>query len=464
MERTSPLAGAPVNPGSNATAEGQPDPDRDQSPAERTPDELLEVIFLFLDPKSLMIAVPQVCKHWRRVCHGLKGVNLDFDWWVEGTGNGTAKAPLCDRCTRYSLPVGGKVEVATKLCKDCLEDKLLCDTCCADSHEMMPYHTPSPIEERPTSAPADAFAGCCGYSPVNVPAGGGSAGTPMSCRTLVRSSSRIEDSHLFQLALYCPDLTRLDFGDCEGLTDFAVCFLAARCTFLTHVDFSFERVHVDMEMLTDRALVVLATCCPKLVHVDFGFFDNLTDAAVIVLAQNCPDLVYVRFLNGNSRGWGLTDTSTVELAKKCPGMKTVEFGGGQHISDSSLMVAIDRWDLDGDFPWGFVGYVTDRALLAYADRHPELTHLNLNPIDAYDTVTNTDADRELTDEGFMAFVDKCPRLKTVTCAYQDNLTEDSMLALVSRCLDLEMASFLQTGVTDAAKARVRQLYPKLELH
>jgi hypothetical protein len=50
-------------------------------PFEWLEDNLLEIIFAFLDPKTLMITVPQVCRQWRQVCQGLVGVHLDLRWW-----------------------------------------------------------------------------------------------------------------------------------------------------------------------------------------------------------------------------------------------------------------------------------------------------------------------------------------------------------------------------------------------
>jgi hypothetical protein len=36
------------------------------------------IIFSLLDAKTLMLAVPQVCRFWRSVCQELDGVHLNF--------------------------------------------------------------------------------------------------------------------------------------------------------------------------------------------------------------------------------------------------------------------------------------------------------------------------------------------------------------------------------------------------
>ena len=45
------------------------------------PNEILCIIFLLLDAKTLIVAVPQVCKLWRGRCQELSGVHLNFRWW-----------------------------------------------------------------------------------------------------------------------------------------------------------------------------------------------------------------------------------------------------------------------------------------------------------------------------------------------------------------------------------------------
>ena len=52
-------------------------------PINWVPNEILIIILSQLDPKTMMIVVPQVCKFWRSMCQELIGVHLDFRWWVK---------------------------------------------------------------------------------------------------------------------------------------------------------------------------------------------------------------------------------------------------------------------------------------------------------------------------------------------------------------------------------------------
>lgn len=56
-----------------------------QSVAERIPEEIWQnFVFPHLDPKTLLIIVPQVSKTWRRICQLLKDVHLDLGSWFTG--------------------------------------------------------------------------------------------------------------------------------------------------------------------------------------------------------------------------------------------------------------------------------------------------------------------------------------------------------------------------------------------
>ena len=49
-----------------------------QTPIQRLPDELLQMIFSRLDTETLLTAVPAVCRRWRAVYGQTRNVNLNF--------------------------------------------------------------------------------------------------------------------------------------------------------------------------------------------------------------------------------------------------------------------------------------------------------------------------------------------------------------------------------------------------
>ena len=145
---------------------------------EQLGDDVLCVIFTFLDPKTLMITVPQVCKHWRNACKQVSYVHLDFQW----------------RAREKAIPV----EVLAG----------------------WPVLTLSGLP-RPESSWAT---GLCEVF-------------PRTASVTMRGARGITDAHVIALADKCPGITCADFGGCKDLTDAALMALADKCANFTHVNF-----------------------------------------------------------------------------------------------------------------------------------------------------------------------------------------------------------------------------------
>ena len=230
MDRTA-SDGAIANPSSSA-ADGQSSLDINQMP-----DELLLSLISKVDPKSLMVTVPQVCKRWRRLCQQLKGVYLDFDWWEGGE---VPVEALDNVCTLF--PFTAKIR-SNGVFKDMHLLKLI--KCQGIVH-------------------AD-FSGSAGLT----------------------------DCFVGIFLARCPLLTYVDFSGSSLLTDFVLIALAELCGELKHVDVN----DCDEDgsslnnpnPLTGASLTALAKGCPKLMHIDFDFnLDSLTAEHLELMANNCP--------------------------------------------------------------------------------------------------------------------------------------------------------------------------------
>lgn len=55
-----------------------------QPPVESAPTELLVAILSLVDPKTLLLSVPAVCRRWRRACPLIPAVNLDLTFLPRG--------------------------------------------------------------------------------------------------------------------------------------------------------------------------------------------------------------------------------------------------------------------------------------------------------------------------------------------------------------------------------------------
>ena len=230
MEQAEHLAEQPVDTG-NEQGEEEEGP-----PISWVQDEVLCIILLLLDAKTLMIAVPQVCKFWRSMCQELGGVHLDFRWWVG------KKLPL-------EVVAGWRV-LPTLLTAGGADGG-------GDGAEGDGL---SPQEGRWASGTCALFRGT-----TSVTMGGW--------------WQEVDDAALLELADKCRGLTHADFSCCDKLTDAAVLELADKCRGLTRADFR------GCYKLTDAAVLALADKCRGLTHANFGGCSNLTDAVKATLRK-----------------------------------------------------------------------------------------------------------------------------------------------------------------------------------
>ena len=210
---------------------------------ERLPPEVMLSVLSQLDSKTLVFAVPQVCKQWRALCQNIRNVHLDFSW---GRGVNVPVEVLAGwRQTPFILSAGGGVSTRVT---------------------------------RRSSAAADAArwrTGLCELFPRTT--------------SVTMRKTQVEDAHLMALADKCPGITHANFNGCKNLTDAAVLALAAKCPGITHADFR------RCGNLTDAAVLALADKCPGFTLVDFSGCENLTDAAVVALADKCPGIMHANF-------------------------------------------------------------------------------------------------------------------------------------------------------------------------
>ena len=233
------------NNSNNAGAEGEEE--EEGPPISWVQDEVLCIILLLLDAKTLMIAVPQVCKFWRSMCQELDSVHLDFRWW------GEKKVPLEVVAGWRVLPTLAVAGCANGGGGGSAEG----DEAAADDA--------APEEERWASGMCALF--------------------PHTTSVTMAYEQGVEDAHVHALAdkcHKCRGLTHANFYDCDQLTDAAVLALADKCRGLTHANFR------GCDNLTDAAVLELADKCRGLTHAEFYECRNLTDAAEAAIAKQHP--------------------------------------------------------------------------------------------------------------------------------------------------------------------------------
>ena len=171
-------------------------------------DDLLLLVLWLLGPASLLVAVPAVCKKWRRLARVMSGARLDLSF----VPCAARKAMSADRTLQMATSLAGRFPRTTTV-------------------RMYEF---SQLEDGAVIALAN---NCSQLTAVKFG----------SCRNLT-------DVAVVALANNCPHLTTVSFNECDNLTDVAVVALANNCPQLTAVHFD------DCDRLTKVAHSVLAKC------------------------------------------------------------------------------------------------------------------------------------------------------------------------------------------------------------
>lgn len=265
------------------------DADANEPPVNTLPLELLQLVFAFLDPMTLLSVVPAVCSQWRFAAHGVPGVQIDLrvvkrvgkyygisKIWKHA-GDAVGREMLLGLAERFrdvrsvylvqSALIGGKLEFReediTAFVARCqhLTDFTLCGKNALQMRSFM-------ISE-PSMLPA----------------------------------SDLGDGCVRALADNCPRLRSVSLKNLARLTDEGVAYLAERCG--EHL----QSVSFDMcTGLSDLSVIAVAKHCPLLKHVAFCGSNTLTDAALMSIADNCPHLLSANFDNCRritAEGWGV---------------------------------------------------------------------------------------------------------------------------------------------------------------
>ena len=310
-------------------ARGGGDDEEEGPPITWIPTELLCIIFLLVDAKTLMRTIPQVCKLWRNVCQELDGVHLDFTWFGGGK----------------TIPLG--VLVGWWVLRRPF----------SDVDQFQYEHVPEGAIACVGDSSATASVG-------QQEEGGWASGMcevfPRATSVTMSSEQGVEDAHLVLLAERCPGITYANFSDCRNLTDAALIALADKCPGLKHANFGLCENLTDAAVialadkcpgmkdanfaecynLTDAAVIALADKCHRLTHADFGDCVNLTDAAVLALADKCRGLMYANFSCDMEEESNLTDAAVVALADKCRGLEHADFDYCENLTDAAVFALL----------------------------------------------------------------------------------------------------------------------------
>ena len=251
--------------------------------------------------------------------------------------------------------------------------------------------------------------------------------------------SQITDKGMLCLAEHCPKIATLNLFNVPNVTDYGLSRVAAKCIRLADLDFSADinsldttkkakvphiggeglrnvgKYSVFMRTLRcngaarvdDAGISALSAGCPEIETVSLRYCYQISSVAVSALAKNCPNLTHLDV--GSCVGVG--DEAVVSLSRAAFKLKHIDFLGLRKITDVSFV--------------------------PFARSHPNLESVNIQGCDM------------LSDDSITAVAETAAlSLLHLDCNGIDELTDRSLKAVKSHCLNLRSADFTFCTVTD----------------
>ena len=421
---------------------------------EQIPDEILQYfIFSVLDPKSLLFAVPQVCKKWRRACQQMKGVHLDLGSWF---GNKVTPVEVLAGWRQTPMMLGGAGGGwATGLCAlfPCVTSVTLGSKVYNHKYWIRDEHLVALAANYPriTHATIDCryllHDGVIAFADKN----------PGLTHVMLYQCNNLSDDTLIALGKKCRGITQIAFTNLDSppeLSAEAVSAFAGTCPGLTHADFN------ECSALTEAAPLALADKCSGLTHVDFSMIDEYDRwdlEQFLGFPSKCPGLKSITMTYTRA----CDDAFLSELADKCRGLESADFQCCRKVTDVGLVALANNCPELEHALFGGCENVTGAALMVLADKCRGLKHVDFS------------CSKDVTDTLLLAFADKCTGLEVVNFAGCSKLTDAGLIAFVDKCRGLKQANFQASrygGQWGGSKsmfaagttAAVQQQYPNIQ--
>jgi hypothetical protein len=194
------------------------------------------------------------------------------------------------------------------------------------------------------------------------------------------------------------NLKRLYISSCSEVTDLGIIAIAENCLKLEKISL------FRSDYVTDLSLIVLAKKSLNLKAIDFQRCEQITCEGIVAISVNCLKLVNITF----SKIKNVTDQHLIQISKNCSNLKILKLWRCSKISNNGLnAVAKNCLKLEKFCLSGNEHIITDLCLFEIANNC-----LNLKILILLNCT-------KITNNGLIAIVKKCLQLEEL-CCYYDN--------------------------------------------
>jgi F-box/leucine-rich repeat protein 2/20 len=398
------------------------------------PDEVLTKIFtevLRSSPLTLLLTIPNVCKHWAWVCHTQMTIDLHRVWYRRHRGSSLYRP--CVRSLRnfkrvrtftpYTIhELHSVLHSGTMASNLRALDLRECQVIDVNVNALVGLNKLESLAildcDITDVGAAEAIKHCPQLKKLRIPYCGDVTGT------FLENGSAL--SHL----------THLNFCGCYNLEVVCLLAVAGGCPQLEHLDVAF------CKKLTSVGIEAVAKGCPKLKFLDVTSIDNVTESIVAALEHLDLRTLWMSFCRG------VTDREARAIAQDCPNLENLRLSGC-NLTDRGA-AALAGLPLATLSITDVSDHITDRGIIAITRGCPKLvdlsiaqcrglTDLSARAVAGCSNLISLDMTEcyQLTDGGLCAVAQGCAKLRSLDVTRCCDLTSISILAILNGCPQLE---------------------------
>lgn len=233
----------------------------------------------------------------------------------------------------------------------------------------------------------------------------------------------------------CSQLTHLDLGGCQNLSDVGIIALLKRCLQLT----TFKANH--NEAVNDLSLLAVAQCCPQLQQLQIPSCRSVSEVSFVQITLRCPQLHSVDVRECTS----LSGAALATLGK-CPLLHTVNVSDNPNVTDATVVALTNGCPQLSHLQMNKtrISQATVFTLLQKATNLMELSLDHTLLMQASTAVTSLTHQlpkltllslqfTEIADQTLISLFLNCPNLVTLDLEDCETITHVSMMTLAQQC-------------------------------
>lgn len=372
-----------------------------------------------IDPYSLLVSAPQVCKQWRKVCETYVDAPMDLSWASKGAAH-DRRNPVTD---------DGLIAMAKRFRSFNMLDV-------EGANDLSDVGVTSFVKGQSLPLERVNLSFCTKLTDESVKAV--AEGCPGLRELSLRQCYQVTDHGIEALARGCRGLRTLQLEHCSTISDYAIVTVARQCRQLEYLGLE------HCSHITDASAIALGTHCPNLFVIRLDVCYNITRAGIEALAAGCPLLAEMN-LEGVEH---VTDNCLRAISSGLKSLHSINLNNCTRVSDAGAEVLARGCKMLTSMSLQYCNRLTALGHGMLAAASPQLRVLNLSGDRYYNTSVH--------DASLAHFASHCPMLVDVDLSFCEKISDEGLAMMIKGCPRLQPDNLLSNRKGPLFAAAVAQ--------